>query len=195
MAEKAFERALEALALRERTTAELAAWLAKRGFERAEVEDAVDRLVASGAVDDERFATEFAADKRELRGWGPDRIREALYERGLDPALIEAAVSTESHSEQLRRAVELLERRSDPVFDERSRARALAYLARRGIRLRARLRRRPRDRTPRRVTRLPDRPPSVGAGLPPAAALARSPIPVYDRRCGRCRLNSTLTRR
>src|SRR3954447_19724300 len=77
VSEKAFERALEALALRARTTAELAAWLAKRGFERAEIEDAVDRLVASGAVDDERFATEFAADKRELRGWGPDRIREA----------------------------------------------------------------------------------------------------------------------
>jgi SOS response regulatory protein OraA/RecX len=62
VSEKAFERALEALALRERTTAELAAWLAKRGFERAEIEDAVDRLVGSGAIDDERFAAEFAAD-------------------------------------------------------------------------------------------------------------------------------------
>jgi regulatory protein len=132
MSEKAFERALEALALRERTTAELAAWLGKRGFERAEIEDAVDRLVSSGAVDDERFAAEFAADKRELRGWGPDRIREALYERGLDPALIEAAVSAESGAQQHDRAIELLERRSEPVFDERSRAKALAFLARRG---------------------------------------------------------------
>jgi regulatory protein len=132
LSEKAFERALEALALRERTSAELTAWLAKRGFERAEVEDAVDRLVASGAVDDERFAAEFAADKRELRGWGPDRIREALFERGLAPALIEAAVAGESQAQQLDRAIELLERRGDPVFDERSRSRALAYLARRG---------------------------------------------------------------
>ena len=132
MSEKAFERALEALALRERTSAELASWLAQRGFGPEEVADAVDRLVATGVVDDERFATEFAADKRELRGWGPDRIRGALYERGLDPALIEAAVGAESHGELLRRAIELLERRSDPVYDERSRARALAYLARRG---------------------------------------------------------------
>jgi regulatory protein len=132
VSEKAFERALEALALRERTTAELAAWLGKRGFERAAIEDAVDRLVASGAVDDERFAAEFAADKRELRGWGPERIREALHERGLDPALIEAAVAGEAHSQQLRRAVGLLRHRSEPVFDDRSRSRALAYLARRG---------------------------------------------------------------
>jgi regulatory protein len=132
VSEKAFERALEALALRERTTAELAAWLGKRGFERAEIEDAVDRLVASGAIDDERFAAEFAADKRELRGWGPDRIREALYERGLDQGLIEAAVSGETAAQQFDRAIELLERRGEAVFDERSRARALAYLARRG---------------------------------------------------------------
>ena len=132
MSEKAFERALEALALRERTSAELASWLAQRGFERAEVADAVDRLVATGVIDDERFALEFAADKRELRGWGPDRIREALYDRGLDAELIEAAVAGEGHGEQLRRAVELLRRRSEAVYDERSRARALAYLARRG---------------------------------------------------------------
>ena len=38
--EEAFERALEALAQRERTSGELAAWLAERGFEPAEVEDA-----------------------------------------------------------------------------------------------------------------------------------------------------------
>jgi regulatory protein len=131
VSEKAFERALEALAVRERTTGELAAWLAKRGFAPGEIEDAVDRLVTSGAVDDERFANEFAADKRELRGWGPDRIRGALSERGIDPALIAAAVG-EEHSDQLDRAVELLERRAEPVVDERSRAKALAYLARRG---------------------------------------------------------------
>ena len=133
MSEKAFERALEALALRERTAAELAAWLAQRGFERPEVEDAIDRLVASGAIDDVRFAFEFAADKRELRGWGPERIRAALSERGLDPGLIDEAVEGEGHAEQLARATDLLERRGEPVFDDRSRARALAFLARRGF--------------------------------------------------------------
>ena len=131
MAADAFERALEALGRKERTRAELEAWLGKRGFEPAEIADAVDRLVASRTVDDERFATEFAADKRELRGWGPERIREALCERGVDPALIAAAVG-EDHTDQLGRAVELLQQRSEPVFDERSRARALAFLARRG---------------------------------------------------------------
>lgn len=133
MAEEAFDRGLEALAHKERTTAELVAWLAERGFGRDEVEAAVSRLIETRALDDERFAHEFAADKRELRGWGPERIRAALATRGLEAALIDAAVGGEAHDEQLERAIALLERRGDPPTDERARARALGYLARRGF--------------------------------------------------------------
>jgi regulatory protein len=128
---EAFERALEALAQKERTAAELGAWLAKRGFEPSQIADAVERLVAAGALDDEAFARRFAADKRELRGWGPERIREALAERGLERELIAAAIA-EDHPEQLRRALALLERRGEAPVDEPSRSRALGFLARRG---------------------------------------------------------------
>ena len=128
---EAFERALEALAQKERTAAELGAWLAERGFEPAQIADAVERLVAAGALDDEAFARRFAADKRELRGWGPERIREALAGRGLERGLIAAAIA-EDHPEQLRRALALLERRGETPVDEPSRARALGFLARRG---------------------------------------------------------------
>jgi regulatory protein len=128
----AFERAVEALSHRERTAAELAVWLEARGFARAEIEAAIDRLVEAGAIDDERFALRFAEDKRELRGWGPDRIREALSGRGLERELIDAALACDDRTTQLERAIELLWRRGDPPVDERSRARALAFLARRG---------------------------------------------------------------
>ncbi len=128
----AFERALEALSHRERTCAELATWLAERGFEPADVEAALERLIEAGAIDDERFAARFAEDKRELRGWGPERIRAALAGRGLDRATIDAAVEEDGQDSQLRRALELLDGRSEVPADERSRARALAFLARRG---------------------------------------------------------------
>ena len=108
------------------------AWLAERGFEPADVEDAVSRLIEAGAIDDERFAVQFAADKRELRGWGPERIREALSGRGLEGALIEAALAGEGHSEQVERAIALLEGRGDRPTDAQSRARAVSFLARRG---------------------------------------------------------------
>ena len=109
--QEAFERALEALARKERTRAELTAWLAERGFGADEVDAALARLIEDGAIDDERFARRFAGDKREL---------------------IEAEVGAEDPGAQLTRAIELLERRGGPPDDEAGRARALAYLARRG---------------------------------------------------------------
>lgn len=133
MAAEAFDRGLEALAHKERTSAELVAWLADRGFQRGEIEAAVIRLIESGALDDERFAHEFAADKRELRGWGPNRIRAALEARGMDSSLVEAAVAVEDRCDQLGRAIAMLERRGDAPVDDGSRARALGYLARRGF--------------------------------------------------------------
>ena len=130
--DEAFERALVALASKERTVAELEQWLAEREFSPEQIAAALDRLIEDGALDDERFAHRFAEDKRELRGWGPERIREALQGRGLDPALIEVALAADPPDAQLERAIELLERRGEPAADEASRARALAYLARRG---------------------------------------------------------------
>jgi len=96
-----------------------------------EVAAAVERLIEIGELDDERFARRYAEDKRELRGWGSERIREALLARGLGRPLVDAALSKEP-AQELERAVELLERRGTSLAGDGERARALAYLARRG---------------------------------------------------------------
>jgi regulatory protein len=127
---RAFEQAVGALAQRERTTAELERWLRERGLPEAEIAAAIDRLIEIGELDDRRFASRYAEDKRELSGWGPERIREALVAKGLGREDIEAALG--SGEDELERAIELLVRRGEPAVDERSRARALGYLARRG---------------------------------------------------------------
>jgi regulatory protein len=128
----AFERALEALAHRERTSGELREWLAGRGFGAGEIDATIAKLSESGGLDDERFAIRFADDKRTLRGWGPERIRAALAGRGLDAGTVERALASDGRDGQLERAIELLAARSERPTDERSRGRALAYLARRG---------------------------------------------------------------
>jgi len=128
----AFERALEALGRKERTTSELEGWLTERGFEPAEVAGALERLEEVGELDDARFARRYAEDKRELRGWGPERIREALSARGLERTLIDEALAGDGSDDQLERAVALLGERDERPDDEPSQARALAFLARRG---------------------------------------------------------------
>jgi regulatory protein len=130
--QEAFERAAGALAQRERTVGEMTGWLAQRGFERQVVDAVVVRLIEIGELDDECFARRYAEDKRELRGWGATRIREALIARGVDRDLIDAAVSGEEAGTELRRAAELVTRRRDDLSDAAGRARALAFLARRG---------------------------------------------------------------
>lgn len=126
-----FEVALAALRRRERSTSELASWLAERGHDGEEIEETVERLTECGELDDDRFARLFAEDKRELQGWGPERIAAALAERGLERGLIER-VCVEAHAEQVERAAELLRSRRGPISDDHERERALGYLTRRG---------------------------------------------------------------
>ena len=63
-------------------------------MEESERIQVLTRLVEDGSIDDERFARRYAEDKRELAGWGPDRIREALAERGVPEELIAEAIAS-----------------------------------------------------------------------------------------------------
>jgi regulatory protein len=128
----AYELAVAALRRKERTTHELAGWLEERGCEPSDVEAAISALTEFGELDDERFARRFAEDKRELRGWGPERIAAALHGRGLPDHLVAAALAPDSPEEQIRRASVLLARRVEPLATDAERNRALSYLTRRG---------------------------------------------------------------
>jgi regulatory protein len=129
--EAAMVAAVGALRRRERTVAEMHEWLAGRDV-RADVIDAViSDLIEVGELDDDRFARAYAADKRELSGWGPERIEAALVDRGLERSLAELA-AYEDHDEQLDRATEQVRRRFPSLEDEFERAKALAFLGRRG---------------------------------------------------------------
>ena len=112
--------------------AELRAWLDERGYAPEAVEEAVARLVELGQLDDARFARAFAGDKRDLRGWGPDRIRAALQARGVAGDRIADALAADPDDEQVDRATALLRERGGELGDEAARGRALGFLVRRG---------------------------------------------------------------
>jgi regulatory protein len=130
--EAPLELALRALGRRERSSAELASWLTHRGVATEDVEATVAHLEELGELDDARFARRYAEDKRELAGWGAERIRGALLERSVPPEHIEAALAAEGTPRQVERAAALLIRRSESLESEAARARALGYLTRKG---------------------------------------------------------------
>ncbi|HEY6636911.1 MAG TPA: RecX family transcriptional regulator [Solirubrobacterales bacterium] len=132
MPDDAYELALKALGYKERTESELRGWLAERGVEEAEIEEVIALLGEVGAIDDASFARRYAADKRLLAGWGPDRIAKALEGRGVVREHIEAALDVEDEEDQLERATSLLVDRGISGDSERERERALRLLVRRG---------------------------------------------------------------
>jgi regulatory protein len=89
-------------------------------------------LAGAGAIDDASFARRYAADKRELAGWGPQRIARALEGRGVAQEHVEAALESEDEGAQLDRAIALLGDRGIRCESERERRHALSLLIRRG---------------------------------------------------------------
>jgi len=130
--EEALGLALTALGSHERTVSELEGWLEKRGIDTEARREVLERLIEDGTLDDARFARCFAEDKREISGWGAERIRDSLRRRGVHSYDVEAALGQETASEELERAVALVLGRAFELGDERDRARALGLLARRG---------------------------------------------------------------
>ena len=117
---------------RERTVAEVRRKLSDAGVEPDAVEPAIAELREQSYLDDARFARLFVQDKRQLEGWGNERVEEGLRRRGIDRELISAALTDEDGGE-LERALDVLRRRfPHPPRTRRDRDRALGVILRKG---------------------------------------------------------------
>lgn len=101
-------------------------------MEDGEIAEVLALLAEAGAVDDESFARRYAEDKRELAGWGSERIRAALERRGVGREHVDAALAGDDDELQLERATSLIAARGLTCASERDRDRALGLLVRRG---------------------------------------------------------------
>lgn len=123
--------ALKALSRKERTVAEMGSWLQARGVDSEEVEAVVSYLAEDGTLDDRRFAVRYAEDKRELSGWGEDRIRLALMQRGVAEDHIAEALEA-GDEDEVGRAIAVLRGRGSSLSDALERNKAFGFLVRRG---------------------------------------------------------------
>lgn|SRR5215207_3006618 len=131
--ERAVELAYRAVGARDRTVAELRAFLERKRVEPAAIDAAVGELLEAGYLDDARYARQFAEDKRTLQRWGAERIARDLRRRGVGPDLVAAAVSDPGRDAELENALVLLSVRfPEPPNDDRGRNRAWKLLVRRG---------------------------------------------------------------
>ncbi len=130
--------AVDYVARRARTVFEVRDALRQRGFAPDVAEQAVDRLISIGYLDDAAYAIRYVESRVRAKGYGPMRIRGELKRRGMDAALIDRAVApleaSDSPAEQaLRQArLRLPKLRGEP--DIRKRRKKLSdFLLRRGF--------------------------------------------------------------
>jgi regulatory protein len=129
----ALESAYRYLDRRDRTVSEVRRHLEVKATDAAAIDDALRTLSDQGYLDDARFASVFAQDKRELEQWGADRIRRTLLARGVPRELVDATLDSQPPASELDRALELLRRRfPSPPVDRRERDRAFGVLLRKG---------------------------------------------------------------
>jgi regulatory protein len=133
-----YDRALNLLALRARSAAELRRLLLRKGEPASHVERAVDRLVQAGFLDDASFARQFTRSRVLGAGLSRRRVQGELARRGVARELADAAID-EVFAEESVDEEDTLERvarkklKSLARFDEATRRRRLfAFLARRG---------------------------------------------------------------
>lgn len=110
---------------------ELETKLGRAGYGRAEVAEALDRLVRLGLLDDGALARSFVETVARRKGWGRLRVGQELARRGAPAEAAEAALadlSPEDDLEAARAAARRWQRRGD------GRSEALArHLSRRGF--------------------------------------------------------------
>jgi regulatory protein len=130
----ALARCYRHLGGREHSVAELRKRLQRVRLAPAIIDEALAIVTEQGYLNDERYARLLAEDRRNIDGWGAQRIRARLETAGIDADLIDATLAGWDHSSELAAAAALLERRCPlPLANDRERQRAFAMLMRLGF--------------------------------------------------------------
>jgi regulatory protein len=134
-AASAHQVAVSALARRGLSRRELERVLRGRDFEESTIAEQLDRLEASGLIDDLALAQNLVGTLQERKGLGRSGIAAELTRRLLAPAAIEYALDLVDTGDELARARELARKRASQLrgYDHETAVRRLSgYLARRG---------------------------------------------------------------
>ena len=141
MANSPYEYALNLLSARAYTVRNLRRKLTQKGFEPAEAERAVERLLASGLLDDDKFAADFARQRLVVSGASVRRVEHDLIRRGISPESAKAATRAVVEEEALDfgASIERLARKKLASLGDLEphikRRRVFGFLARKGYEL------------------------------------------------------------
>ncbi len=131
---KAKKRALNMLAMRDHASAELRDKLIAKEHPPAVVDVLIERLAASGLLDDSAFAAAYVRANRQRRALSKSALRRELGKKGIDADDVAAAVDPVADEHEVAFGVALKKARSTSGLPRETRERRiLGMLARRGF--------------------------------------------------------------
>lgn len=131
--ERAYERALNYLSYRPRSTWEVERNLKKKGVEEPVIEAVVTRLARAGLLDDREFARYWVDNRTRFNPRGFRGLRHELRQRGVSREIIDEALQALDEEAAARKAVEAGIRRLSNAEPADFRRKLQGYLARRGF--------------------------------------------------------------
>ena len=97
--EKALQKLKHFCGYQERSHAEVRQKLYSLGLFKSEVEELISRLIEEEYLNEERLARLFASGKSRIRGWGKQKIRHELRQKGVSEFCINQALNALDETE------------------------------------------------------------------------------------------------
>ena len=137
MADSAYVAALKMLGGRELSERQVRQRLARRGYEEAEIDVAITRLIQTRSLDDERAARAMAHAETSLKKRGKLRVKQRLQAAGIAPAAAQRAIQetfqTIDGDALMTEALNKRLRGRERIADEREFQRLYRYLVGQGF--------------------------------------------------------------
>jgi regulatory protein len=97
--EKALQKLKHFCGYQERSQTEVRQKLYSLGLFKTEAEELISRLIEEEYLNEERFARVYASSKSRIRGWGKQKIRQGLRQKGISAWCINVALKALDETE------------------------------------------------------------------------------------------------
>lgn len=128
--DKVYGQALRYIAMRSHTTWEMQVYMERKGAPPALIEEIVSKLTDLGLIDDLKYATSFANDRRSLRSSSKRKISADLRAKRVPDSIIRQAIGSDPDDERQALAAMILKKRRQTKFQDDQKL--MQYLARQG---------------------------------------------------------------
>ncbi|MBP3938091.1 MAG: regulatory protein RecX [Clostridia bacterium] len=131
----AFNSAMFSLDLRDHSQREMRKKLSAK-FDENSVNEAVEKLVDLGFINDRRYAENLTRELFERKKYGKNRVKNELFRRGIDSEIINDVIENyenENDTDNVKTIVDIIRKKYyNKLVDEKSRQRVVAALVRLG---------------------------------------------------------------